>query len=43
VVIDEADKVKEEIILYAIGNLTGSIAKLIMLSTPDTDTSLFVK
>ena len=42
-VIDEADKVKEEIILYAIGNLTGSIAKLIMLSTPDTDTSLFVK
>lgn len=43
VVVDEASRVKEDIILYCIGRLTGDIAKLIMLSTPEPSTSYFVR
>jgi hypothetical protein len=43
VVIDEACLVKNDIILTSFGNITGKLAKFIGLSTPDVDTSLFVK
>ncbi|MGB9855837.1 MAG: terminase large subunit domain-containing protein [Caldisericum exile] len=43
VVIDEACEVKNDIILTALGNLSGKISKIILLSTPHKSNSLFVK
>ena len=43
VFIDEACKVKDEIVEEAFGNITGDIAKMIMLSTPDVDNSYMVR
>lgn len=43
VVIDEASRVKEDIIAYCRGRLTGDIAKLIMLSTPEPDVAYFTR
>jgi hypothetical protein len=43
VVIDEACRVNNNIILECLGNITGDISKFILLSTPDIDTSLMVK
>lgn len=42
VIIDEACEVMNDRILTALGNVTGKIAKFILLSTPHVDTSLFV-
>ena len=43
VIIDEACEIKDEIILTAMGNLSGPISKLIILSTSHVLDSLFVK
>ena len=42
VFIDEAAEVKDDVILTALGNLSGSISKFILLSTPHKD-NLFTK
>ena len=42
VVIDEACKVSNQVMITAMGNLTGEVAKYILLSTPDDDKSNFV-
>jgi hypothetical protein len=42
VVIDEACKVSNQVMITAMGNLTGEVAKYIILSTPDDDKSNFV-
>jgi hypothetical protein len=43
VLIDEAADVKDDIVLTAMGNLSGTISKFILLSTPHIPNSLFVK
>ena len=43
VIIDEACEVMNDRILTALGNLSGSISKFVLLSTPHVNTSLFVK
>jgi len=43
VIIDEAAEVKNEMILTAMGNLSGEVSKFILLSTPHVKNSLFVE
>lgn len=43
VIIDEACEIKDDIILTAMGNLSGPISKFILISTPHISKSLFVK
>ena len=43
VIIDEACEIKDDIILTALGNLSGDISKYILISTPHVSKSLFVK
>jgi hypothetical protein len=43
VVLDECCEIKNDIVLTAMGNISGEISKFIVLSTPHVDASLFVK
>lgn len=43
VIIDEACEIRDDIILTAMGNLTGKISKYVLLSTPHISDSKFVK
>ena len=43
VIIDEACEVPNPSILTSLGNITGKISKIVLLSTPHVNTSLFVK
>ena len=43
VILDEAADIKSDIVLAALGNLSGTISKFVLLSTPHVANSLFVK